>query len=76
VIEEWRSFYNRVHPHSRLGFQRPRRLCQIHGATRTSPRNLTFQLAQKGCPDHERHHCPLSKRSFRPSTMGGDSGNE
>ena len=23
VIEEWRSFYNRVHPHSRLGFQSP-----------------------------------------------------
>ena len=21
VIEEWRSFYNRVHPHSGLGFQ-------------------------------------------------------
>ena len=23
VIEEWRCFYNRVHPHSRLGFQSP-----------------------------------------------------
>lgn len=23
VIEEWRRFYNRVHPHSRLGFQSP-----------------------------------------------------
>ena len=23
VIEEWRSFYNRVHPHSGLGFQSP-----------------------------------------------------
>jgi transposase InsO family protein len=23
VIEEWRGFYNRVHPHSRLGFQNP-----------------------------------------------------
>ena len=23
VIEEWRCFYNRVHPHSRLGFQAP-----------------------------------------------------
>ncbi len=23
VIEEWRAFYNRVHPHSRLGFQSP-----------------------------------------------------
>ena len=23
VIEEWRRFYNRVHPHSGLGFQSP-----------------------------------------------------
>jgi transposase InsO family protein len=23
VIEEWRAFYNRVHPHSGLGFQSP-----------------------------------------------------
>ena len=23
VIEEWRGFYNRVHPHSRLGFLNP-----------------------------------------------------
>ena len=23
VIEEWRRFYNRVHPHSRLGFLSP-----------------------------------------------------
>ena len=23
VIEEWRRFYNRIHPHSRLGFQSP-----------------------------------------------------
>ena len=23
VVEEWRCFYNRVHPHSRLGFQSP-----------------------------------------------------
>jgi len=23
VIEEWRAFYTRVHPHSRLGFQSP-----------------------------------------------------
>lgn len=23
IIEEWRRFYNRVHPHSRLGFQSP-----------------------------------------------------
>ncbi len=23
VIEEWRGFYNRVHPHSGLGFQSP-----------------------------------------------------
>jgi transposase InsO family protein len=23
VIEEWRRFYNRVHPHSRLGYQSP-----------------------------------------------------
>ena len=23
VIEEWRCFYNRIHPHSRLGFQSP-----------------------------------------------------
>ena len=23
MIEEWRSFYNRVHPHSGLGFQSP-----------------------------------------------------
>ena len=23
VIEEWRRFYNRIHPHSKLGFQSP-----------------------------------------------------
>ena len=23
IIEEWRLFYNRVHPHSKLGFQSP-----------------------------------------------------
>jgi hypothetical protein len=34
-----------------IGLPKPRRLCQNHGATRTSPRNLTFQLAPKGCPD-------------------------
>ncbi len=38
-------------PAQQIGLPKPRRLCQNHGATRTSPRNLTFQLAQKGCPD-------------------------
>jgi transposase InsO family protein len=54
VIEEWRRFYNRIHPHSRLNFQspdEPRRFCHKRGASRTKPRNLTFHPAHKGCPD-------------------------
>ena len=42
-------------PAQRIGLPKPRRLCQNHGATRTSPPNLTFQLAPKGCPDQGRN---------------------
>ena len=39
VIEEWRSFYNRVHPHSELGFQSPagfaRTMAQLEPVPRT-----------------------------------------
>ena len=60
-------------PSQRIGLPKPGRLCQNHDATRISPRNLTFKLAQKGCPDHTlmntkrvylqrytgSHRCPL-----------------
>jgi putative transposase len=39
VIEEWRRFYNRVHPHSGLGFQSPdafaRTMTQLEPVPRT-----------------------------------------
>ncbi len=40
-------------PAWRIGLPKPRLDCQNYGATRTSPRNLTFQLAQKGISDDQ-----------------------
>lgn len=37
VIEEWRHFYNRVHPHSRLGFQSPDDFAMSMAQLETAP---------------------------------------
>jgi hypothetical protein len=64
VIEDWRRFYNRVHPHSRVGIQSPDDFSMSMVPPRPSPRNLTFQLAQKRCPDQR-----LATRSCNAATL-------
>ena len=36
VIEEWRLLYNRVHPHSKLGFQSPDQFAMTHPRPETN----------------------------------------
>lgn len=50
VIEEWRNFYSRIHPHSRFGFQSPNDIANKVAKPSSEPKVQTGPKRVVGSP--------------------------